>query len=412
MIVTVVFPVYPCESHSLFMPAPLLVSSPVTTPNVSLPVSSAGRSPAFPGLGLAAEAEGRAEAQLRIEAAKARAFGKTIVAAVLESLARVLPCAPRMRACIEGWPGDLAGAGVIFRINAGLHALARSGRHAGLQHIYRAAEGGDFPEVARLDAALIDVLERNTFDLLQWMAGPTQTNEVARVAGFVAALLELNALAPHPCELLELGTSAGLNLNLARYGCHFGSMISGDEHSAVQIAPRWQGRVPPCAPLVVERAVGVDLSPLDISDNRDCERLHAYIWAGERDRSERLRAAIGIARDYPPQVDTGHASHWLARQMACPQREGTRRVVMHSMVLQYMSDVERAAVDAALVFAAAAATPSRPLARIGMEWSADRSAVELRITSWDGGPTSGRTAVAAQCHPYAEWFEWYGLTGT
>jgi hypothetical protein len=356
-----------------------------------------------------AEAEGRAEAQLRTEAQKARAFGKFAVAAVLESLARVLPCAPRMRASIEGWPGDLAGAGVIFRINAGLHALARSGRHAGLQHIYSDAEIGDLAAPAALDLVLIDVLARHTPDLLQWMAGPTQTNEVARVAGFTAALLELNAHAPFPAELLELGSSAGLNLNLARYGCHLGGMDSGDMQSQVQIAPRWQGLTPPVAPLVVERAVGVDLSPLDIRDDEDCERLHAYIWAGERERTERLRAAIAIAREHPPQVDTGLASRWLARQLAAPQREGTRRVVLHSMVVQYMPDVERATVDAALSLAGAAATPSRPLARIGMEWSKDRSAVELRVTSWDGGLTSGRTVVAAHCHPYAEWFDWHGL---
>ncbi|HQS97465.1 MAG TPA: DUF2332 family protein, partial [Novosphingobium sp.] len=353
---------------------------------------------------------GRAEAQLLIEAAKAKAFGKIIVAAVLESLARVLPCAPRMRASIEGWPGDLAGAGVIFRINAGLHALARSGRHAGLQKLYRAAEAGDLPGPVRLDAVLIDVLARHTPDLLQWMSGPTQTNEVARAAGFVAALLELNARAQHPCELLELGTSAGLNLNLAYYGCELGGTQSGDPLSKVQIVPRWQGRRPPAVPLVVERAAGVDLSPPDIRDDDDCERLHAYIWAGESERTERLRAAIAIARDHPPHVDTGLASRWLARQLALPQRHGTRRVVVHSMVVQYMPEVERAAVDAALALAAAAATPDRPLARIGMEWSADRSTVELCVTSWNGTSTAGRTVVVAHCHPYAEWFDWHGLS--
>jgi hypothetical protein len=353
--------------------------------------------------------KGRAEAQLLIEAAKARCFGKTIVAAVLESLARVLPCAPRMRVCIEGWPGDLAGAGVIFRINAGLHALARSGCHVGLQQLYRTAEAGDLPGPDRLDEVLIDVLAGHTPDLLQWMSGPTQTNEVARVAGFAAALLELNAHASHPCELLELGTSAGLNLNLARYGCLLGGTQCGDRQSTVQIAPHWQGRTPPAGPLVVERAAGVDLSPLDIRDDDDCERLHAYIWAGERDRTERLRAAIAIGRAHPPQVDTGLASRWLASELAQPQREGTRRVVVHSMVVQYMPDVERAAVNAAFALAAATATEHRPLARIGMEWSADRSTVELRVTSWDGTSTSGRTVVAAHCHPYAEWFDWHGL---
>lgn len=354
---------------------------------------------------------GRAEAQLRIEAEKAEGFGKSFIAAIMESLARVLPDAPQMRQCIERWPGDIAGAGVIFRLNAGLHALARSGRHGALQRLYRSATADTRPAPGSLDLMLADVLAHHSGELMEWMAGPTQTNEVARVAGFVAALLELNAASPLPCELLELGSSAGLNLNLARYGCVMGRTFSGDVHNSVQIAPRWHGSSPPPGPLVIERAAGVDLSPLDPLDDTDCERLHAYIWAGERARSVRLRAAIAVARSHPPQVATGLASRWLATQLARPQRQGTRRVVVHSMVVQYMPEVERAAVDAAITFAAQAATPSRPLARIGMEWSANRSAVELRVTQWDGSSASGRTVVAAHCHPYAEWFEWHGLNG-
>lgn len=348
---------------------------------------------------------------MRIEAAKARDFGKGFLAAIMTSLARVLPDAPQMRQCIERWPGDLAGAGVIFRLNAGLHALARSGKHGALQRLYRAATAETCPAPEQLDRLLADVLTHHTAELMEWMAGPTQTNEVARVAGFVAALLELNAPAALPCEVLELGSSAGLNLNLARYGCVMGETFSGDVHNPVQVAPRWHGLSPPPGPLVIERAAGVDLSPLDIGNDADCERLHAYIWAGERARSVRLRAAIAVARSHPPQVATGLASRWLAMQLARPQRQGTRRVIVHSMVVQYMPQVERAAVDAALTFAASAATPSRPLARIGMEWSADRSTVELCVTLWDGSSAAGRTVVAAHCHPYAEWFEWYGLKG-
>lgn len=356
-------------------------------------------------------ASGRAEAQLQIEAAKAQGFGKTFIAAIMESLARVLPKAPQMRLCIERWPGDIAGAGVIFRLNAGLHALARSGRHGALQRLYRAATAETCPAPGQLDPILSDVLAHHSAELMEWMAGPTQTNEVARVAGFVGALMELNARSALPCEVLELGCSAGLNLNLAHYGCVMGTTFSGDLHNPVQIAPRWQGLSPPPGPLPIERAAGVDLSPLDPLDDADCERLHAYIWAGERARSVRLRAAIAVARAHPPQVATGLASRWLATQLARPQRQGTRRVIVHSMVVQYMPEVERAAVNAALTLAAAAATPSRPLARIGMEWSADRSVVEVSVTPWDGSSAAGRTVVAAHCHPYAEWFEWYGLNG-
>lgn len=346
---------------------------------------------------------------MRVEAGKARGFGKLMVAAVLESLARVLPQAPQMRALIESWPGDLAGAGVIFRLNAGLHALARSGRNAALQAIYADGQAGHIATPARFDSAVQEALVLHAQDLMQWMAGPTQTNEVARVAGFVGALLELSAPSPLPCEVLEFGSSAGLNLNFARYACQLGTTCSGPAMSAVQITPRWEGCNPPAVPLMIERAAGVDLSPPDICDDADCERLHAYIWPGEQARTERLRAAIAIARAHPPQVQTGLASHWLARQLALPQREATRRVIVHSMVVQYMSREERAAVNAAIVLAAAASTPERPLAQIGMEWSDDRSAVELRVTQWNGTPTGGKTVVAAHCHPYGEWFRWYGI---
>ena len=47
-----------------------------------------------------------------------------LAAALMEGVARALPRAPGMFALIEHWPCDLASDGVIFRLNAGLHALA------------------------------------------------------------------------------------------------------------------------------------------------------------------------------------------------------------------------------------------------------------------------------------------------
>lgn len=351
---------------------------------------------------------GRAEQQLLIEAAKARSFGKLMVAAVFESAARVLPDAPVMRERMEQWPGDMAGAGVIFRLNAGLHALARSGRDPELQRIYRAAYDGDLPAPHVLDLALRDTLNRRAQDLLQWMAGPTQTNEIARVAGLAGVLMELNARAVMPVELFELGSSAGLNLNLSHYRCQLGHSVCGPEGSQVRIAPRWAGRAVAGEPFTVMRAVGVDPNPLDIGNAQDCERLHAYIWPGERERSARLAAALELARSVEPQVERGKASEWLPRQLARAQEAGTRRVVFHSMVVQYMSAQERQMVDSALDIAGQRATPRAPLLRIGLEWTADRSQVELTVRQWSGG--AAENWVAARCHPYGEWFDWAGLS--
>lgn len=344
-----------------------------------------------------------------VEAAKARALGKLFVAAILESLARTLPQAPVLAQRIAAWPGDPASAGVTFRLNAGLHALARSGTIPALHQIYRAATAATQPHPLLLDAAVMAALVQGEDDLLRWLAGPTQTNEVARVAGLAAVLMELSARDAMPCRLLELGASAGLNLNLARYDLHIGAARAGDAASAVHIAPRWEGRAPRAGAVDIAGAAGVDLSPLDVARQDHADRLHAYIWPGERARSQRLCAAIGVAQRHPPQVAQGRAAAWLAIRLAEPQAIGERRVVFHSMVLQYLPEGERRALGQVLAAAGAQATADRPLVRVGLEWNEARSVVELRVTEWDGRSGSGKARLAARCHPYAEWFEWLGL---
>jgi hypothetical protein len=79
------------------------------------------------------------------------------------------------------------------------------------------------------------------------------------------------------------------------------------------------------------------------------------------------------------------------------------------MVLQYTSPAERAAIDTAFALAGARAEPDRPIARVGIEWRADRQAVELRIARWNGREHRGEPRLAALCHPYGEWIDWRGL---
>ncbi|WP_157696532.1 DUF2332 family protein [Porphyrobacter sp. CACIAM 03H1] len=349
---------------------------------------------------------GRTVRQLRIEARKAADFGKPLAAALMESLARVLPRSGPVFACIEHWPGDLASDGVIFRLNAGLHALALTGQAPALGALY--CEGLLLPP-ALLDRTLTKALCGHADTLLGWLAHPTQTNEVARVAGLVAALLELGRARAMPCEVLELGASAGLNLNVPRYAVRLGAVAACAPTSTVTLAPAWRGRAAAAGEVAITAARGVDLHPLDVAMPADRESLRAYVWPGEVARAQRLEAAIGIARCHPPQVETGRASAWLACRLLEHQPADTRRVVFHSMVLQYADAAERAAIDAAFAAAGARAQPDRPLARVGIEWRPDRRAVELRIAQWDGAGHAGESRIAAHCHPYGEWIDWHGL---
>lgn len=331
-----------------------------------------------------------------------RSLGSAFVSDVLAAAWRQLDRAPRLAALIGNWPGDPAAAAMAMRLNAGLHALARRRVSADLDALY-AGRHADF------DRTIGEALETGEDTILEWMDHPTQTNEVGRSAAFMAALMTLAHDAAMPFELLEFGASAGLNLRLDRYAHDLGGVSAGKLDSPVRVAPEWRGAPVVAAPVVIDRVRGVDLRPLRLEESFTRERLLSYIWADHPQRAQRLCHAITINRACPPAIDRDSAAPWLARQLAEPQREGVCRVVMHSMVLQYLPEAERRAALTTIMAAGARATPERPLAWISLEWNSDRSEVQLRLTHWTGGEdASGTSRVLAICHAYGSWIDWRG----
>jgi len=330
-----------------------------------------------------------------LTADRCRAMGSTFIASVLESVVAQLPRAPVSAAMIRNWPGDPAAAALALRVNGALHALARRETPKRLAQLYR-GEHNDF------DGAIAAALSEQDQFIADWLRHPTQTNEVARAGATMAALMASARRWGMPFELLELGSSCGLNLNLAHYAYRLGGTEAGDRASTVRIEPRWRGAPPPLVPVSIATARGVDLHPLDASDSQDRERLLAFAWADQPARMDRLEKALEIAHAHPPQVDLGDAPAWLARRLSEPQRAGYCRAVVHTMFLQYLDQRHRANLTAILDAAGSRATPDRPLVWISFEWTADRSEVELRLTSWP----RGETRVLAKCHPYGDAIEW------
>lgn len=337
--------------------------------------------------------------ELGLQAAKARSLGSPFVGQVLEAACRQLARAPRLAGRIDRWSGHFSNDAVAMRLNAGLHALARQGTIPELQRLYRERDG-DF------DRAVGIALEQGEDELLHWLDAPTQTNEVGRSSAFLAALLALNARDPRPIELLEIGASAGLNLNLARYRHILGGGVFGDPASPLTIAPRWTGTPPPRARVEITTTRGVDLRPVRVADPAARERMMAFVWADRDDRAARLAGALAIAQAHPPQVDQGEALDWLPRELARAQLPGTRRVVANSMIAQYLPAPERRGLIAALLRAGSQATRERPLAWIELEWTHDRREVQLNLTDWSGESGEGRRTTLAVCHPYGDCIDW------
>jgi hypothetical protein len=300
------------------------------------------------------------------------------------------------------WPGsaDVFSDALPLRLAGGLHALVRRGDAPGLADCY---PPNPLPGDEDFWSALRPVLAEP--DLLLWLDGAPQTNEVGRSAVLMSGLLVVADSFGQPVELLELGASAGLNLALDRYGYDLAGVRAGDPGSPLQLRPEWKGGPPPDARVEVARRRGVDLHPLD--PRSDGDRLLAYVWPDQARRLAQLESALAIAAGDPPDVAPGDAAEWLEARLGEPQEAGVTRVVLHSIAFQYFPVEAKARIAAAMEKAGAEATLAAPLAWLRYEYDSEDDRITLRLRVWP----SGEDRLLAHCHPHGSSVRWLWRDG-
>ena len=80
----------------------------------------------------------------------------------------------------------------------------------------------------------------------------------------------------------------------------------------------------------------------------------------------------------------GDAADWVEAQLAQPQAAGTTRVLMHSVVWQYLGTERQARIAAAMQAAGSRADTARPLAWVRMEPDRDLARHEIWVETWPG----------------------------
>ena len=90
---------------------------------------------------------------------------------------------------------------------------------------------------------------------------------------------------------------------------------------------------------VVWRA-GIDLSPVDVTDDDAVRWLETMVWPEQEERRERLRAAVRIAREDPPYLVRGDLLEELPALVAQAPVQATL-VVFHSAVIAYLEAADR-----------------------------------------------------------------------
>jgi hypothetical protein len=168
----------------------------------------------------------------------------------------------------------------------------------------------------------------------------TQTNEVGRLATLTPAF---SMLGSEPLALLEVGASAGLCLYPDRYS--YAWHTDDGDTVLLGIGPPLDCRVkgdftaPLRLPDVAWRG-GVDLNPLDVTDDDAMSWLATLVWPEHDERRERLLAAIDVARTDPPALQRGDLLEEVPRLVDEAGQRG-RVVVFHSAVIAYLEDSDR-----------------------------------------------------------------------
>lgn len=327
----------------------------------------------------------------RFQAHSSTNLGSPFHALLLDLLAERLgdpePQATRVVQRVANWSERAVADALALRLVGGLHSLVRAGRVPELARVYPPAT----PTPADLWPEVLRVLQTHDDYLHDFLDSPPQTNEVARSSILLGGALLIAKRTGLPLRWHEIGSSAGLNLQLDRYRYELDLGTWGDAASPVVIRSPWSGGAPDLTvPLSIISRAGCDVAPLDPSTEAARERILAYVWPDQTERLVRTKAALELAGVSSVRVQREPASTFVERHFSAPPEEGVVRVLVHSIVWQYLPKSERDAVRQALARAGERATERAPVAWFRMEadgkptGSQNRGAA-LTLTLWPSG---------------------------
>lgn len=122
-----------------------------------------------------------------------------------------------------------------------------------------------------------------------------QTNEVRRTAYLYPSFSYIYSQTRKPLAIIELGTSAGLQLLWDRYSyCYGGTEHFGNSQSSVTITSQIIGTNKPYLSKVsppVSNRIGLDLHINDVTNDEDYSWLMALIWPEHHKRRELFKGA-------------------------------------------------------------------------------------------------------------------------
>lgn len=191
---------------------------------------------------------------------------------------------------------------------AAIQYLVLCGTDHPLAALYSDASPPEPPMLTEVASLLSDFCIEHREEIISLMdSRHVQTNETGRCTGLAVGLAEVATRFGQPVNLVDVGASAGLNLALDEYRMDYGPAGgTGPPDSPVRLPCEVRGAPDFSAPVLpaLARRVGIDRSPVDLSDEEAARWMLACIWPGTG-RQDRAGAAIRLRAGRPLPVRRG-----------------------------------------------------------------------------------------------------------
>ena len=325
----------------------------------------------------------------KLQAEACRQLDSPLTAGLVDHMASDYIARGPVYSLLHDWPTSPVADAIALRMTGALHGAALTGRDVPLMVAYKEANHGQL-DMAALWPRARDFLAREPNWVRDYLKYAPQTNEARRSILLLVGFLHLAQQFNMDINMLELGASAGLNMNWDKFRYELDDWSWGPA-SPVTLSTPWTGPAPPTdAPLRIASRAGCDINSLDLEDETERTRLRSYCWTDVPGRLARLDGAIEIARAEGTQPEKSGAADWLERKLATRPTHGLT-VVYHSIFLQYPPQSERERIETLMAQAGAKATSQAPLAWVRFEpetlLSGEPNILEpaLETISWPGG---------------------------
>jgi hypothetical protein len=272
---------------------------------------------------------------------------------------------------------DPRGSALALRMMGAVHRLGLEGQLPELARFYPSCGGTVALEPAW--KAFHNTIAEQMPCLRPLLLRPVQTNEIGRCGPLLGGFLLIAHHTRLPLRLLEIGASAGLNLQWDQYRYTWPGGAWGDPLSPIVLHDVFTSDgAPPLGDVTVAERRGCDPAPLDPSLPECRLTLRSFVWADQLERMRNLEQAIEMANRSQLRVERAGAVEWLRTRLAEPANR-LATVLFHSIVWQYINRQDHKELLDLVQETGSRATTDAPFAWLRMEPGENSAEIKLSI---------------------------------